>query len=571
MPKRAEKYLEDVQKGRVLVGNYIKLAVKRHLNDLKKSKRRDFPYFFSRTHAQGAIESVEVQRLAFGSKSGEPFVLQPWQAFVLYLLYGWRKKKGGNRRFVKAIVKVARGNAKTEFAAAIANIGLLFEPMRDPQVFWVATKKDQAKIGFDRQKTMVEYMRQDYPEVAEAVDTSKYSIYEKTGAGSVKYLGKDFHGEDGFSPFYVIGDEYHAWRNDDLMHVMESGLIKRETSLTFIITTAGNNPDGPCEQLVKHAKSILKGDVVNEALLAIIYELDEGDDWQDRTVWPKPNPGLGVTVMLEGIEDEFRKAKAEGVVKADNFRCKNLNITVASRRSWIPDETFKACGKKFDPEILDGKLCFGGLDLSKTQDITALALFFPSTNEKEPHRALFKFWVPEDTADVRTKLDGIPYHQWRKDGWLTYTDGDTINYSTVKEGVMEATRQYSFHSCAFDRWAKQQMVFDIIDEMGVVETESKNFMEQFAQTVGVFTAPLIELDTMVRQKKLAHGGNPVIEWMNRNVMIWSDGNGNFKISKKKNNSEKVDGMVALAMAIGQWMTYKHKFQEAYSSLDVFAL
>lgn len=281
MPKRAETYIQQVRDDKIIVGKTIKQAIQRHLNDLKASKKKDYPYFFSPTHAQMAIEAFELQRLAFGEHTDEPFVLMPWQATILYMAYGWRRKSDHCRRFLKVYIKVARGNAKTEFLAGVGNIGFFFESAKDPQIYWVATKKDQAKIGFGRQKTMAERLRRDYVEIAEMCDTSVARIYETKGVGYVTYLGKDSKTEDGFSPLYGLIDEYHAHPNDDMIHVIESGMVKRASPMTWIITTAGTNPNSPCAEFEKRAKQMLAGDMKNDQLLAFIYDLDEGDNWQD--------------------------------------------------------------------------------------------------------------------------------------------------------------------------------------------------------------------------------------------------------------------------------------------------
>lgn len=576
MPNRAESYIKSVHRGETITSKWIKLAVKRHLDDIRRSKNKDYPYFFSPTHAAAAIQACELQRLAFGKYNGQPVVLQDWQAFVIYSIYGWRRKRGHERRFVKALIKVARGNAKTELAAMVANLGLIFEPENDPQVFWVATKKDQSKIGFDRQRTMVQYLRDDYDEIREMVDTSKYSIYETgAGKGSVKYLGKEFKGEDGFSPYYIIGDEYHAWKDDGLMHVMESGTIKRDSSLTFIISTEGYNPEGPFAQMTKRCKQMLMGDAENDQMFALLYELDEGDDWQDRRNWVKANPSIGVTVTIDGMEAEYQKARAEGIVKENDFKTKNLNIGVSGAVTWIPNETWIAAGTPFNADILKGRTCFGGLDLARNRDLAAWVLFFPSPdlldgdgaaprkkNDKapEPHYCLCRFYLPETTARDRTRLDGIPYLQWASEGWLTVTPGDLLEYDYIRRDIMQDAETYALHSIAYDRDKATQLVKSINEEKGEQPTQTKDFMEGFAQLARHFTAPLLELEKMIVQKNLNHGQNPILNWNNRNVVLFTDTNDNFKLDKKK-SANKIDGMVALGMAIGQYMTYKHTLDQ----------
>lgn len=568
MPKRAQQYIDDVLKRRIVVGEDIRKAIKRHVDDLKKSKKKDFQYYFSETHARGAIEAVEVQRLAYGEKAGEPFVLMPWQACILYMAYGWRRKADHSRRFLKAYVKVARGNAKTEFLAAVGNIGFFFEKVKDPQIWWVSSTVSQSQIGFSRQKEMARYLIEEDPVFNELYGLRAQRIYEKIGGGYVGFLSSK--PKDGFSPLYGLVDEYHEFSDDARIHSLESGMIKRFSPFTWIITTAGVNPDCPCAEFEKRCKAMLNGDVVNDQLLAFIYDLDEGDDWQDERNWAKPNPSLGISVYVGALRSEYQKAVSEGIVKENNFKAKNLNIWISSHAGWLRDETFRANGKKFDPAILDGRLCFGGLDLSTNNDLTSLALLFPPEKEGELFHVLMRYWCPEDTARERNRLDGVPYLQWARDGYMNLTPGDVIDYEYIKEEIRRMRLQYNFHSCANDPYREREVVKDINDEFGIVDTQSKQFFEQFAQTARMFTAPLMETERLVKKRLLNHGRNPVLEWNNRNVVIYIDGNGNFKMDKRK-SKEKIDGMVALGMAVGQWMTYKHLITEAYSKSDVFIL
>ncbi len=560
MPKsKAEQYLNGVLTGAITAGKYIRLAAKRYFDDLKKQTDPAFPYYFDEKSAQGAINSFELQRLALGDKSDDPFILMPWQASILWQAYGWKRKDNNRRRFVKAYIKVARGNAKTEFLAGVGNLGFLFEGENDPQVFWAATKKAQAAIGFERQKTMLKRLRRDYPEIADHCDTSKYRIYEKNGVGYVAYLGQDSDKEDGFSPLYGLIDEWHAHKNNDMIHVLESGMVKRESPFTWIITTAGNNPSCPCAEFEKRAKQMLEGDYESDQLLAYMYDLDEEDDWQDEKNWCKPNPSLGISITLESLRLEYNKAITEGIQKENNFKTKNLNIWVNSSAQWISDRVFQASGSAFDPAILNGRVCFGGLDLSSSRDLTALCLFFPAQSEDEPHYCLFRFWCPEENARERNRLDGVPYLQWARDGYLNLTVGDVIDSRYIKNQILEDYQTYTFHSCAYDRYRALEMVADLNEELGMIDhTETKLFMEPFAQTTGTYNAPLQEIERMLLNKELNHGNNPIIEWMNRNVAIVSDTNGNIKFDKKR-AKEKIDGMVAMGMAVGQWLGYKHEY------------
>lgn len=558
MPDRALTYIEAVKKGTITVGKPIKKVVRRHLDDLRKARKTDYPYYFSPEYAANAIACVEVQKFAYEAKAGEPFTLEPWQAFILYLAYGWRRKKDHSRRFMKVYIKIARGNGKTEILAAIGNIGFFFEQVNDPQIWWVSSTVTQSQIGFGRQKDMAKYLIEEDPTFNELYGLRAQRIYEKLGGGYVGFLSSK--PKDGFSPLYGLVDEYHEFMDDARVHSLESGMIKRACPMTWIITTAGNNPDGPCEQFEKRAKMVLDGDIQNDQLLPIIFDLDDGDDWEDERNWPKANPNLSVSVHLSALRSEFEKAKAEGIIKENNFKAKNLNIWGTSKAAWIADAKFKRSASKFDPATMRGRICFGGLDLSTNDDLTALALLFPPENDGGIFHVLMRFWCTEDKARERNRLDGIPYLQWHRDGWLQLTPGDTIDYDYIKNEIRHCADIYEFHSCANDPWRQREVVTDLNQEFGHRPTQTKEFFEPFAQTPKMFTAPLVELERMVKLRTLNHGHHPILEWNNRNVVIYADGNANFKIDKR-NSKEKVDGMVALGMAIGQYMTYKHTLDQ----------
>ncbi|MEO0132738.1 MAG: terminase TerL endonuclease subunit [candidate division WOR-3 bacterium] len=570
--KKALKYLNAVLKGDVVVCEWIKKVVLRHFSDIERTKDPKYPYLFLESKAEKAIDLFERQRLALGASSGKPFVLMDWQAAIVSLLFGWREKETGLRRFKKVYIKVARGNAKTEFLAGIGNMMFLFEGAQDPQVFWAATKRDQAKIGFMRQRRMLELLVNDYPALKKRVKFTASKILERGGMGFVMALGKDSRTEDGFSPYCALIDEFHAHPSTEMLNVLESGMVKHACPLVCIITTAGFNPDSPCARFEEMCKRVLDGHVDIPFLLPFIYDLDAGDDWRDKNVWIKANPSLGHTLTIEALNVEFMKALSEGVVKQEDFKRKNLNVWISSYSSWLPDDVFWASAKPFDENELIGRVCFGGLDLSRSRDLTALVLLFPPINDEKEFKVITRFWCPRENARFREKNDGIPYLQWAEEGWIRLTEGDVIDTDFIYNEIFELYNKFKIHSIAFDRWRAIQMVTKLNDEIGPVpHTQTGNFMEPFSQTTTHFHVPMTELEKVVLSGQLNHGKNPVLRWMSRNVSLYVDGNGNMKIDRKK-SSDKVDGMVALSMAFGQYITYAGLAKDYYSpDVDVFVL
>lgn len=537
----AHQYIAQVQSGEIVTSHRIKQAVQRHLNDLERAETDAYPYEFDEALARRYLGLFRHFKHGKGKWRAKAYELTPWQAFAVWSAYGWVRKSDGKRRFNKVYIKIARKNGKTEFLGGIANIGFIFDGEQDPEIYWFATKKDQAKIGWDRQKEMLLQLRRDSKSVSKYCDTATYRIYTKTGMGFSAYLGQDSDTEDGLSPYYGLCDEYHAHKTDNMINVIESGMGTRENPMTWIITTAGFNSTGPCAQFEKVCKQILDGSIDNERIFALIFDLDEGDDWEDKTVWIKANPSLPhIDTLQDFLESEYEKAKTQGATKEINFKTKNLNQWTTTFSTWIPGDKWDAAGTDFDREELAGEMCFGGLDLASTRDLCSLCLRFP-----EHEKAIWFHWIPEDEARDREKNDGIPYTQWARDGWIKLTPGNVRDDDLIIADITEIAAQYSIQSIAFDRWGANNIAIKL--------TDSGATMNAFGQGFASMSAPTKEIERLIFSGQLDHGNNPVMRWQASNVAIQTDPAGNIKIAKNK-STEKVDGMVALAMAVGESMS-----------------
>lgn len=620
MTNPALEYINDVLTGKIPVNSYAKKAIERHENDLKRQENANFPYFFDENAGLHPIKVFGILRHGKGKWRGKKYQLMPWWAFVLWSVYGWRHKENpGLLRFTDVYVQVPRKNAKTENMAGVGIYEFAFRGVKDPEIYWFATKKDQSKIGWDRQKEMTRMLRADSPKFARYCDTSTYRIYTNEGLGFVAYLGKDSKGEDGPAPSCGIADEYHAHPTDDMVDVIQTGMGTRDGATMWRITTAGTNIQSPCKRFADYCKQVLDGVLDGDSVFAMIYEMDEGDDWEYENVWAKVNPSAAyVDTLMPYLRDQYAKAKERGGTKLTTFLVKNLNKWETTGEKWLTDEDWMKGGGPLDASALVGRLCFGGLDLASTRDTNALCLFFPATADA-PAAALWWFWLPEEEAIRRAKNDGIPYLEWAKEGYIDLTpdnsvDNDRIRLALtgvgpdgkpVNENAIATT--YKPESIAFDRWGTSDLVPRLVDD-GLK-------MEPFGQGFGSMSAPTKKLEAMVLSRLyfidvggavkmveksdllpldgedrladlkpgdqvmykdketgrilktkiayisayLQHGGNPVARWHCSNVAIEMNAAESIKINKGK-ATEKVDGMVALVMAIGQWLDYdaKHK-------------
>ncbi len=563
----AEQYIQDVLGNKVVVGEYIRLAVKRHINDLDRQDNEDFPYYFDEIEAGKPLRFfAKMLKHAKGRWAGEGFDLLGWQAFLLWAVYGWKRKEDDLRRFRKVYIKVARKNGKTELMAGIGNYGFIADNEKDAEIYWVATKKDQAKIGWQRQKTQVQSMRSQSKAIAERIATLTHRIFTKKGNGFVAYLGKDSDTEDGLSPYYGLVDEYHAHKDDSMINVIESGMGSRLQPMTWIITTAGFNPQSPCAQFEKTCKQILHNQIKDDKIFALIFDLDEGDDWEDQKNWVKANPSLGVSINLKYLIDEYELAKTQGNTKEVNFRTKNMNIWTSAASTWIQDDVWMATGSTFDISELYGRKCYGGLDLASVRDFCSLALYFPAIKEGEQNRAIWYFWIPQETAEERDRNDAIPYLQWAKDGHIILTPGNITDYNYIQSKVVELHEKFNIERIGFDRYNSSQLVVNLMNE-GLR-------MNPFGQGFLSMSEPTKEFEKQICAGKLNHGQNPVARWQCSNIVIKMDESPaeNIKIVKGLPNA-KVDGMVALVMAIGEYMDAHAKGdgKSIYETRGIYAI
>ena len=535
--KRAERYIRDISSGKVTSCEYVKLCINRHLSDLKKQSTKNYRYYFDPQEAQRAISFICLFRHTKGAKAGQPFDMQDFQAFLIYMIFGWRRKKNGTRRFKKIYIEIPRKNGKTELAAAIALYCFLADNEQGAEIYTAATTRDQAMIAFTAAKMMARKLRNDSDHIKKVVGIHKYNVHILEDGRRIEPVAAEYDTLDGLSPHCAIIDEYHAHKTSDLLEVIETGMGARTQPLLFIITTAGTNIESPCYHYRKVCIDILKGIKNDDAVFSIIYTLDEGDDFRQRKNWIKANPGYRTILNPDFLPEQILKAKNEGVIKEIQVKTKNFNIWSTTSLSFIKDSDWVASGTDWNPKALQGALAYGGLDLASNKDIAAFVLFFPGEDE-EKNRCLCWFWCPEDTAQQRSKTDGVNYLQWAKDGYISLTPGNVIDEKAIIRDVTNACATYNVKQINYDRWNSTHVVVSLTDD-------GAN-MIGYGQGFASMSAPIKDLEKQILSQELDHGNNPVLRWMNSNVALKMDPAGNVKIDKSK-SSEKVDGMVALVM------------------------
>ena len=529
----AEQYAQQVLDGEVLVCEFVTLAVKRYYNDLENAL--DKGWYFDRKAAIRAIGFIEKLKHTKGKWAGQRFKLESWQQFILWNIFGWMKADG-TRRFRYVYVEIARKNGKTALSAGIGLYMLFADGEARPEVYSAATVKDQARICFS-----------DAVEIVKKTDLKNYLspyrnsiVYELKG-GTMKPLSSDYGTHDGLNPSCGIIDEFHAHKDSGMFDVIKSAFGARRQPLMFIITTAGFNKNGACYAYRSNVIKILQGINEDDSLFGIIYTLDSKEEWDNPKMWIKSNPNLGVSVFPEYLADQVNDAKNRPEA-VRNVMTKNVNLWVDAEKTWILDDMWQKCIGTTDIESLRGCQCWGGLDLSNVSDITAFVLLF---HENEKFQLLPFFWIPEEKMLEKIRKENINYDKWSSLGFVRVTAGNVLDYDFVKADILQIVEVYDLQSTAYDRWNASQTIIDLQNE-GME-------CSPFGQGYGSMGAPTKEFEKMVLTEKIEHFGNPVLRWMMASTVVKTDPAGNIKPDKEK-SSQKIDGIVASIMALGEWMT-----------------
>jgi phage terminase large subunit-like protein len=509
----------------------------RKLKDYKPTKFMAKTSYYDEDAADFAVAFIESLCHTKGTWAGKHFELIDWQEQIIRDIFGILKPNG-YRQFNTAYVEIPKKQGKSELAAAVALLLTCGDGEERAEVYGCAADRNQAKIVFDVAVDMVKFC----PALSRRVkilESQKKLIYKPTNS-SYQVLSADVAIKHGFNTHGVIFDELHTQPNRKLYDVMTQGSgDARMQPLYFLITTAGNDTNSICYEIHQKAKDIEKGNKIDPTFYSVIYGADESEDWTDPKVWRKANPSLGITVAEEKVRAACESAK-QNPGEENAFRQLRLNQWVKQSVRWMPMDKWDLCAGKIREEELEGRVCYGGLDLSSTTDITAFSLVFPPRDDEEEYIILPYFWIPEDTLDLRVKRDHVPYDVWQRQGYLQTTEGNVVHYGYIEKFIEELGKKFNIREIAFDRWGAVQMVQNL-ENMGFT-------VVPFGQGFKDMSPPTKELMKLTLEKKLVHGGHPILRWNMDNVFIKTDPAGNIKADKEK-STEKIDGVIATIMAL----------------------
>lgn len=537
----AMQYIDDVLAGKIPVCRHVMHAVKRHQRDLETGHERGI--YFDADAAAHAIDFFQFLHHSKGEWAGQVIALEPWQQFILWCVFGW-KRADGMRRFRTVYEEVARKNGKSTKLAGIGNYLFVADNEPGAEVYSAATKRDQAKIIHQEAMRMVNKS----PSLRKRVQVYKHTMAIEATSSKFEPLGADDDTLDGLNVHGAIIDEVHAHKTRGVFDVLETATGSRRQPLLWVITTAGVNRHSICWELRDYTAKVLDGTIEDDSWFGIIYSIEfehrdpkHNDRWDDEQVWLKANPNLGISTKLDDLRRKAAKAK-EVPTALNNFLRKHLNVWTEQDVLWINMEKFRLGGGSL-PD-LRGRECIGALDLSIRNDLSAFGRMYPLGDGRYAFRC--NFWMPGENIKLREKRDRVPYATWAKQGLIKLTDGDTIDYDVIRHDIGEMATDCLLREIAFDPYNATQLCTQLQQDGFDLVEHRQGFLSM--------SPPSKALEELVTGGKLLHGDNPVVTWMFGNAVVEMDAAGNIKPTKNPKKARgRIDAVVTAVMTLGRWI------------------
>ncbi len=556
--ERAHRYARAVVSGRVLACELIRLACRRHLDDLKASRRKEYRWKFDPVLADRFCTFFEglphVKDDFHGNASrGQLFVLGDWQLFIFCSIFGWVDKKTRNRRFSEAYVSIARKNGKTPMAAGVGLFMLAADGEYGAEVYTGASSKSQALEGlFDAALKMAKAT----PELLEAFgifcNTASLVIAEKNSVFRPLIAAP----KDGPAPHCVIADEYHEYNSDRLIAWARNGMVSRRQPLLFEITTAGSDLGSPCHMKHLEVIEVLRGLRVNDRLFGAIFTPDQGVDWKSETAMLMANPNYGVSVNPETLQHEIQQA-AQSARLQNETKTKNLNIWVNADVAWMNLEKWNACA---DPEMREedfrGEDCFEGVDLaSRTDTVTKGKLFVRRLDDGLDHY----YWFPKIYLNAEAVQDkkNTHFQEWKAKGFLIETPGNVTDYLQVIDDLIGDSMEFNLRELVFDPFHSAGLIQFL--QAGEGWNQSVECVD-IKQSVENMSPPMKDLEALVLTRQFHHDGNPVMTWMISNTVCHRDRKENI-YPVRNSVANKIDGTIAVILALKRALAQTQQYTD----------
>jgi len=543
-------YARKVIGGEILAGPHVVAACERHLNDLKNGPKRGL--FWNLKKAIHAINFFKdnLPLPGEGDISSKPFILQPSQEFIVGSIFGWLTEDG-SRRFQTAYIEEGKGNGKTPMAAGIGLYGLCADREMGAEIYAAAVTREQAGILFKDAKLM----RDNSPSLKKRIDATTHNLAFIRTNSFFRPVSSEGRSLDGKRVHFALIDEIHEHRTDVVVEKMSAGIKGRRQPLIFEITNSGYDQESICYRHHKRSIDIVHGMLEDDSWFAYVCGLEEEEEeegWRNPKLWIKANPLLDIAVTRRYLAKQVREAESmpskAGIVKRLNF-C----IWTKSLIQWIKPKIWKKNAGDVDPELLKGKKTFAGLDLSGKNDLSALILVIPVDGL---FYVICYFWAPEEGIAEREFRDGAPYVAWEQKKFLKTTPGPTVDYGWIAQEIKQICNDFEIVGLAYDRWGFKIMK-KYLDDAGVKYYEKEKETDEgegvafipFGQGYASMSPAITAMEDALLEGQIRHGMHPVLTWNAANAELSQDPAGNRKIVKGKNPSKRVDGIVALAMAM----------------------
>lgn len=540
----AKKYARDVSIGKILACKWVKLACQRQTEDLKKYGKKGL-YEWSEPEAHRVCRFVELLTHTKGELAGQRVVLEPWQIFILTTVFGWRRRADGGRRFRRVYIEVPRGSGKSTLSSGVALYCLLADHEPGAEVYSFATTRDQAKIVFGDAKVMAEHN----PALRERFGLQVLANALYVPSTNSTFQAKSAEGStlDGLNTHLAVVDELHAHKTRAVYDVVETSLGKRRSSLLWCITTAGFDTSGICYEVRTMCTKVLSRLADDETQFAIIYTIDDGDDWSSMEALEKANPNWGVSVRPEVITSLLQKAKTLPSA-INNFKTKHLDVWCSARSAWLDMRAWKRCETTgLELSDFEGQPCFIGLDIGSKSDLTVKTYLFPFEEDGKDKYALFcECWLPSKAIETSTNSQ---YSGWVRSGYIQETDGAMTDLNVIEDSIREDLSRFDVQAITYDPWQATQIATSLSDE-GAPMLECRF-------TVQNVSDPMKTLEALVIDSRIVHDGNPVMAWMMGNVEARIDAKDNI-FPRKERHENKIDGAVAAILALRGAATYEPK-------------
>ena len=532
-----EEYYKKIKSGKIVASKKVIRTYDKIVKDLKNKRGK---WHYSESRGQHIIDFIERYcRHSQGKLGGKPVVLELWEKAMLSTIFGFVDKQG-RRKYQKAVLIIGKKNGKSLLASAVGLYLQVADNEPGPEVYCVATKRDQAKKIWDVAKAMVlksPALKKRINPLVGNLDGSKYND------SCFKPLASDVNSLDGLNVHGALMDEFHQWRNGKALYdIIADGITAREQPLIFMTSTAGVIREDIYDQEYDNATNIINGydDKIfkDERAIYFVYELDDRKEWTDPKMWVKANPGLGTIKNKQSLKEKVERAKQNPAL-VKNLLCKEFNIRETSNQAWLSFEEIENKAK-YDIKELRPRYGIGGLDLSTTTDLTCATIIFQVPGDDTIYVKQM-YWLPEDNLQKRVQEDKIPYDKWIEQGWMRVSQGNKIDYKDVTAWYQEVIEEDDLYpyQIGYDSWNSQY----IVDELKlIVGAEGTKPIIQGAKTM---SAPMKSFQADLAAKRINYNNNPILRWNLANASINIDRNDNYTLCKTSNPRMRIDGVASL--------------------------